>query len=86
MRRQVPILEREDLPFSPRRFLPRLVRCVGGVGGVRVGGVGEDGSAGLGRTDAAEVGADEGDDFLVVEAVAASGTKVSSKMASAETC
>lgn len=69
MSRQVAILERESVALSPRGLLPRRMRMrrLGIL--ARRSDVGKDGLPGLSPSDAVEVGADEGDNLVVVEAV-----------------
>lgn len=73
VRREVAVLEREHLALAARRLLPRHVRAVRARDGRRIDRVGQDGLASLIAPQAAEVGADERDDLLVVQAVAARG-------------
>lgn len=71
MRREVAVLERERLALASCRLLPWLVRGVRTRDGGRVRGMREYRLSGLGAADATEVSTDEGNNFLVVQAVTA---------------
>lgn len=68
---QIPVLERESFAFASSRLLTWLVGCVRTHDRGRIGCMREHGLPSLRSAHAAEMGADEGNDLLVVEAIAA---------------